>query len=91
MSKLENGVYLNGEKTRHCKVDVLYSSPQESKFKIFLKEGKKRQIRNMVKEVLKTEVITLKRIAIGNVQLKNLLVGKFRELTKKELKSLGYK
>lgn len=88
VTKLENGVYLDGKKTRRCRVEVLYSNPQKSKFKIFLREGKKRQIRNMVKEVLNTEVITLKRIAIGNVKLNNLLVGQFRKLTKKELESL---
>lgn len=86
--KLEEGVYYEGVKTKPCKVEVLFNSKEKSRFKITISEGKKRQIRNMVKTVLKEEVKKLKRIQIGTIKLKNLPVGQFRNLTEEEVLSL---
>lgn len=86
--KLEEGVYYDGVKTKPCKVEVLFNSKEKSRFKITISEGKKRQIRNMVKTVLKGEVKKLKRIQIGTIKLKNLPVGQFRNLTEEEVLSL---
>lgn len=54
---------------------------------IKLREGKKRQIRHMTAAV---GLFTLRlfRVAIGNIQLGDLEVGHWRELTKDELQSL---
>lgn len=56
---------------------------------IILSEGKKRQVKRMLKAV-HCYIIYLKRISIGNVMLdENLGLGEYRELTNEELKSLG--
>jgi 23S rRNA pseudouridine2457 synthase len=54
---------------------------------IKLREGKKRQIRHMTAAV---GLFTLRlfRVAIGNVELGDLDVGKWRELSARELQSL---
>ena len=54
---------------------------------IKLREGKKRQIRRMTAAV---GLFTLRliRVAIGRIQLGNLAVGQWRELTRKELSLL---
>ena len=88
VKKLEEGVCYEEVKTKPCKVEVLFKSKEKSRFKITISEGKKRQIRNMVKVVLGEEVKRLKRTQIGTLKLKNLPVGEFRSLTKEEVFSL---
>ena len=56
-------------------------------FKIILTQGLNRQIRRMCSN-FGYEVIKLKRIRIMNIDLRNLPVGKWRNLTKEEVKSL---
>lgn len=88
VKKLEEGVCYEGVKTKPCRVEVLFNSKEKSRFKITISEGKKRQIRNMVKAILGEEVRKLKRTQIGTVKLKNLPLGEFRSLTKEEVLSL---
>jgi 23S rRNA pseudouridine2457 synthase len=54
---------------------------------IKLREGKKRQIRHMTAAV-KLFTLRLVRVAIGPIQLGDLNPGKWREITKGELKAL---
>jgi len=54
---------------------------------LFLREGKNREIRRLFKYI-GIEVIVLRRTAIGNVELGDLPLGKYRELTAKEIDSL---
>jgi 23S rRNA pseudouridine2457 synthase len=57
---------------------------------IRLREGKKRQIRHMTAAV---GLITLRifRVAIGNIQLGDLPVGKWRDLNENQIQELRYK
>lgn len=50
-------------------------------------EGHNRQIRRMF-EFIGLQIIELKRVAIGNLQLGDLPLGKYRKLTREELKML---
>jgi 23S rRNA pseudouridine2457 synthase len=96
---LENGVQLKGYTTRAAKVRILPDSnlPPRSKpvtphgptfwLEIKLREGKKRQIRHMTAAV-KLFTLRLVRVAIGPVQLGDLRLGEWRELTRNELKTL---
>ncbi len=83
ISKLENGVNLDGELTLPTTVKQL----TESRFEITLNQGKKRQIREMCK-VLGLNVVALNRIKLGPLTLSGLRAGEYRELTPKEIKSL---
>ena len=56
--------------------------------RMVLQEGKKRQIRRMCRELLGLHVVELKRIGIGEVELGDLPVGKWRPLTDEERLSL---
>lgn len=84
IKKMGNGVPILGTITHKCFVK------KESKyvFKIILTQGLNRQIRRMC-EFLGYTVIKLKRLRIMNVKLGNLPVGKWRYLTKEEMKTIN--
>ena len=69
--------------TKKCVVNKVNSNT----FKIILTQGLNRQIRRMC-EVLGYEVKKLQRIRIMNLTLKGLPTGKWRKLTKEEVKNL---
>ncbi|TMU85134.1 23S rRNA pseudouridine(2604) synthase RluF [Bacillus sp. BHET2] len=79
LKQMSEGVKILGTKTLPCKVE------QVSKyvFQITLTQGLNRQIRRMC-EVLGYEVYRLQRTRIMNIQLGNLPVGQWRDLSKKE-------
>lgn len=99
LSRLENGVQFKGYTTRASKVRIIPNPnlPPRSKpvtphgptswLEIILREGKKRQIRHMTAAV-GLFTLRLVRVAIGPVQLGDLRVGEWRELTINELKTL---
>ena len=61
--------------TKPCKIEPI----NDTRFRIILTEGKKNQIRKMVKTA-DNEVIALKREAIGDIKLNNLKSGEARIL-----------
>lgn len=69
--------------TNRCKVVKINSRS----FKITLTQGLNRQIRRMCAHFAYT-VVKLKRIRIMNIELKNLPVGKWRDLTEEEIRDL---
>ncbi len=64
-----------------------YRFVDDHQVKIVLTEGKNREIRNLFYE-LGYEVKKLTRIRIGNVELGDLPIGKYRKLTKQEVQNL---
>lgn len=83
LQKMREGVPILGTMTRKCKVE----RENEKTFRITLTQGLNRQIRRMC-NYLGYEVITLKRIRIMNIELGNLPVGSYREVTEKEMEEL---
>lgn len=84
---LKKGVILDdGDKTAPAIVEVLKNHPASCDVKISIREGKNRQVRRMF-EALGHEVLELKRISVGCVELGNLPLGKWRHLTKQEIRS----
>ncbi|WP_316572098.1 23S rRNA pseudouridine(2604) synthase RluF [Neobacillus sp. YIM B06451] len=79
LKNMSEGVRILGTKTLPCKVEQL----SKFDFKIILTQGLNRQIRRMC-EALGYEVYRLQRIRIMNIELGNLPVGQWRDLTKKE-------
>jgi 23S rRNA pseudouridine2604 synthase len=74
------GVQILGKTTFPCFVEKI----DDFTFKIVLIQGLNRQIRRMCYQ-LNYMVTSLKRLRIGNVLLKDLPLGKTREITKQEL------
>lgn len=81
--KIYNPVRNEYTVTNKCKIEKLSTRT----FKITLSQGLNRQIRRMCTN-LGYNVVKLKRIRIINIELKNLPVGKWRNLTEEELKNL---
>ena len=54
---------------------------------MILKQGKKNEIRRIFK-FLDLNLLSLKRVRIGEIKLSNLAIGSWRPLTKKELSFL---
>ncbi len=82
LSKMASGVPILNKITQPCIVKK--TAPRQ--FKIILTEGMNRQIRRMC-DYFGYNVVKLKRTRIMNITL-DLPVGKYRELTQKELKTL---
>lgn len=83
IERLKNGVDIGGYITKEAKVRK-YS---KNKIEIVISEGKNRQIRKMCKAV-NINVINLKRIRIGALELGDLKIGQYRSLTEKEINLL---
>jgi 23S rRNA pseudouridine2457 synthase len=100
LEALEKGVLLRGQLTLPCKVREISEPEVPTRAKpvtphgpvgwleIQLQEGKKRQIRHMTAKV---GLFTLRilRVAIGEIKLGNLQVGKYRILKPEEMVLLG--
>ncbi len=87
IKKLREGIEINGRKTLPAVVFVKKRNNDETIIKITIKEGRKRQIRRMIKKV-GGEVTALKRLQIGSVKLGKLPVGMWRFLLPSEVESL---
>ena len=83
IERMSSGIPVIDTITRKCEVEQIH----KKQFIIVLTQGLNRQIRRMC-EYLDYRVIKLKRIRIMNIDL-NLGVGKYRDLTKKELGELN--
>ncbi len=88
LARLRNGIVLDGVKLRRCKIKLLGTEDNVSRYEVTIFEGKNRQIHRMFESIGK-EVVFLKRIKIGDVKLGGLGRGANRYLTEKELASLN--
>lgn len=75
----------DGFRTAPARVKIL--SRDRSRIEVSIREGKKRQVKRMLKAV-GNEVIYLKRVAIGPLPLGDLPRGKWRKLTPREIETL---
>ena len=80
LQKMSSGIVIMGKKTLPCEVKKL----DDYSFKIVLIQGLNRQIRRMCYK-LDYEVLSLKRIRIGNILLDDLKATEFRILRENEL------
>lgn len=87
IDKLRDGVRLAEGVARCVSVHVRKALPQSTLLEIVLAEGKNREIRRILAKI-GHKVLTLKRIAIGDLKLRELKVGEFRRLSREEVKSL---
>lgn len=84
INKLRMGIEVDEYKTAPAKVKIVNKSRNDAILQIIIHEGRNRQVRKMC-EAIGHPVISLKRIAIGDITLGNLPLGQFRDLTKKEI------
>ncbi|MDI3472687.1 MAG: rRNA synthase [Thermotogaceae bacterium] len=87
--RLQKGIVLSdGYKTLPAKAKILKISNNRTRLEIEIREGKKRQIKNMFKS-LGHRVLYLKRLSIGPITLEKIeKVGEIREMTVDELKKI---
>ena len=78
--RMGNGIKILGQVTKKCYV----KKEGNCTFRIILTQGLNRQIRRMCSS-LNHEVISLKRVSIGNIKLGYLKKGEWRPLTDSEL------
>ncbi len=94
LEKLRRGIRLEDEKrkglfrkTAPARIKVIRSKGKETELEVVLKEGRKRQIRRMF-QAIGHPVVSLVRVAVGNITLEGLPKGKYRHLTPREVAEL---
>jgi 23S rRNA pseudouridine2605 synthase len=83
MEAMTKGISADGERLRAKRVEILRRGKKNAWLVVVLDEGKNRQIRRML-EAMKIEVLRLVRVAIGPLQLGEMVKGECRELRKTE-------
>lgn len=84
IKKIEIGIDIGGYITAPAKIQVISYDMGISTIEIGIHEGKNRQIRKMC-AALNHEVLSLKRISIGEIKLGYLKRGEYRNLNEDEL------
>ena len=94
VERLKNGVEIQIDssdtfKTGKAKVKILKTDQEKqiSRLQITIHEGKNRQVRKMC-EAIGKKVLALHRRKIGNLDVKNIEIGKWRYLNSKEVEEL---
>ncbi len=88
LNPIRSGVEIEGVMTKKCKAHIVETNKLYTKVHITLTEGKNREIRKMFASIGK-EVMLLKRIKIGEINLRGLDRGSYRKLTKQEIAYLN--
>lgn len=83
--RMLSGIESEGEMLHAEEIVPVPARPSE--YLITLREGRKRQVRRMVREV-KLNVLTLQRISVGSLTLGSLPLGKVRALSRVEIETL---
>jgi pseudouridine synthase len=85
---LRRGVVIDGRATSKAEVDILGRKGGITELYITIHEGRNRQIKKMM-ESIGCSVRYLKRISIGELELGDLPLGKWRELSAEDIILLG--
>jgi len=88
LEQLAQGIQLEDGVTLPADVKLLKKSGEKSTFEISIREGRNRQLRRMCAQV-GYPVEHLVRVAIGALQLRQMLPGEWRHLTFEEIGRLG--
>jgi len=87
LHRLEQGIVIEGKKTFPASIEVIRKLNQSTLVKMTIHEGRKRQVKKMF-AAIGNPVLHLKRIAYGQLFLKNLPVGEYRILSTNDLKKI---
>ncbi len=88
LEQLRRGVELSDGPTRPAEVRRLRDNGKYTHLAITITEGRNRQVRRML-EAVGGKVLKLVRIAIGEITIGDLPIGKWRELTAEEVANLS--
>ena len=91
VQKLKNGVKIEDYISGKAKVKILKTNEEKnfSRIQITIHEGKNREVRKMC-EAIGKRVLALHRRKIGNLDVKNLELGTWRFLSRKEVEELTH-
>lgn len=89
IEKLRQGVKIEDYTTSIAKVKRIQYNPEkkQTRLVITIHEGKNRQVRKMC-EAIGKKVIALHRSKIGNIEVKDIPLGKWRYLTEQEVRDI---
>ena len=89
IEKLRQGVKIEDYTTSPAKVKRIQYNPEknQTRLAIIIHEGKNRQVRKMC-ETIGKRVMALHRSKIGNIDVKDIPLGKWRYLTETEVKEI---
>ncbi len=88
LDKLRAGVELNDGPTRLAVVNRVRDSGKYTHFEMTITEGRNRQVRRMV-DAIESKVLKLVRVSIGPLTIGTLEIGKWRNVTPRELQALA--
>lgn len=89
LKRFTDGLEIDGVKTAPAKIKIVkeWEEAGHTSLKITIHEGRNRQVRKML-DIIGMKVVTLKRVATGRLFLGDLPKGKYRFLTREEVKYL---
>lgn len=87
IAKLEKGIQIEDYVTAPAKVRILEHGKDSAKVEVIIHEGRNKQVRKML-EAMGHPVTKLKRVAVGDLTLRQVKIGSYRHLTGAERKSL---
>lgn len=87
LNRFRKGLRIDGRMTSEAYIRIAKRYKDSSVLEISIHEGRNRQVRKMC-EYIRHPIKKLKRISIGDLDLGDLEVGKWRHLTEKEAKYL---
>jgi 23S rRNA pseudouridine2605 synthase len=87
IDRLRQGVSLSDGPTKPAAVQRIRDSAKYTFIEIIIREGRNRQVRRMI-EAIGGKVLKLVRTRIGEISIGDLPIGKHRELTPSEVRSL---
>ena len=89
LNNFKEGLYIEDYKTAPAKIKVVKQEEEKnySICQIKIHEGRNRQVRKMCRAI-NHPVLRLRRVAMGDITLKDTEVGKYRHLTKEEVEYL---
>lgn len=83
MEKFTKGIVIDGRKTAEAEIKIIKEG-KLTELEIKIREGRNRQVRKMC-AAINCNVVKLKRIATGKLELGELEKGKYRYLDEKEI------
>jgi pseudouridine synthase len=87
LDHLRRGVTLSDGPTKPAVVSRLRDTAGKTFFEITITEGRNRQVRRMV-DAVGSKVLKLVRTAIGPIEIGDLVIGRLRQLTRREVEAL---